>query len=364
MWQEWTQRNQPLSFFDELNRRKVTRVVIAYIVGAWVAAQAADLVADSFNAPDWVMQMIIVLLVVGLPVASVLAWVFDVTPDGIVRAKDDDTSEPALSDMQAFGLIGGMFATAIFVLYLLWPQASSPRPADFDNSIAVLPFANDSVAEENSEFFAVGMHDELLTRLADISQLKVISRTSVMEYRDTTKNMRQIGEELGVVYLLEGRVQRAGDRLRIFIQLIDAATDDHLWQNTYDRELTAENIFAIQAEMATSIAMQLHQTLSPAMIARLDERPTQNTRAYEFYLSGDMYLKRRQPGLAANNSSEQLRKIRSLPLPGRRYPGRIARIYWNGSDSGLCTTSRESQKRSHDCIRVGGESSASPLCYG
>lgn len=319
-----------MSLIDELNRRKVTRVVIAYIVGAWVAAQAADLVADSFNAPDWVMQMIIVLLVVGLPVASVLAWVFDVTPDGIVRAKDDDTSEPALSDMQAFGLIGGMFATAIFVLYLLWPQASSPRPADFDNSIAVLPFANDSVAEENSEFFAVGMHDELLTRLADISPLKVISRTSVMEYRDTTKNMRQIGEELGVVYLLEGRVQRAGDRLRIIIQLIDAATDDHLWQDTYDRELTAENIFAIQAEMATSIAMQLHQTLSPAMIARLDERPTQNTRAYEFYLSGDMYLKRRQPGVAAQQFERAIEEDPKFAVAWAALSRAHTRIYWNG----------------------------------
>ena len=142
------------------------------------------------------------------------------------------------------------------------------------------------------------MHDELLTRLADIAALKVISRTSVMEYRDTTKNMRQIGEELGVVYLLEGRVQRAGNRLHINIQLIDAASDEHLWQDTYDRELTAENIFALQAEMATSIATELHQTLSPEMTARLNEQPTQNTRAYDFYLSGDVYLKRLQADVA------------------------------------------------------------------
>ena len=147
-----------------------------------------------------------------------------------------------------------MFAVVAVILYLIWPQTSPPPPTAFDNSIAVLPFANDSAAEEDAEFFAVGMHDELLTRLADITALKVISRTSVMEYRDTTKNMRQIGEELGVVYLLEGRVQRAGDRLHIIIQLIDAASDEHLWQDTYDRELTAENIFALQAEMATSIA--------------------------------------------------------------------------------------------------------------
>ena len=143
------------------------------------------------------------------------------------------------------------------------------------------------------------MHDELLTRLADIKALKVISRTSVMEYRDTTKNMRQIGEELGVVYLLEGRVQRAGDRLHIVIQLIDATSDENaLAGHTYDRELTAENIFALQAEMATSIATELNQTLSPEMTAKLHERPTQNTRAYDFYLSGDVYLKRLQLDVA------------------------------------------------------------------
>ncbi|MGI9261929.1 MAG: hypothetical protein ACR2QR_07825, partial [Woeseiaceae bacterium] len=271
-----------MSFFDELKRRKVFRVVIGYIVGAWVFVQVADLVADNFNAPDWVMQMIITLLVVGLPIALVLSWLFDLTPAGIVRAEDDDSSEPALSNTQTYSLLGGMFAVVIVILYLIWPQTSPPVPIALENSIAVLPFENDSATEEDAEFFSVGMHDELLARLADISALKVISRTSVMGYRDTTKNMRQIGQELGVVYLLEGRVQRAGNRLRIIIQLIDAATDVHIWQDTYDRELTAENIFALQAEMATSVATELHQTLSPEMSARLNERPTRNTRAYDF----------------------------------------------------------------------------------
>ena len=233
-----------MSFFDELKRRKVFRVVIAYVVGAWVFVQAADLVADNFNAPDWVMQMIITLLVVGLPISLILSWVFDLTPAGIVRAQDEDTSKPALSDTQAYSLFVGMFAVVAVILYLIWPQTSPPPAATLDNSIAVLPFDNDSMAEENAEFFAVGMHDELLGRLADITPLKVISRTSVMAYRDTTKNMRQIGEELGVVYLLKGRVQRAGDSLRIILQLIDSRSDDHVWQETYDRELTAENIFA------------------------------------------------------------------------------------------------------------------------
>jgi TolB-like protein len=325
------QRSQPLSFFDELQRRKVFRVAIAYVVGAWVIAQVAELVADSFLAPVWVMQMTLTLLALGLPISLIISWAFDITPGGIVRA-EEDTGKPALSNAQTYGLLGGMFAVVAVILYLIWPQTSSLPPTAFDNSIAVLPFANDSVAEENAEFFAVGMHDELLTRLADITALKVISRTSVMEYRDTTKNMRQIGEELGVVYLLEGRVQRAGDRLRIIIQLIDAASDAHPWQSTYDRELTAENIFAIQAEMATSIATELHQTLSPEMTAKLNEQPTQNTRAYEFYLSGEVYLKRWQADVAVQQFGRAIEEDPKFAQAWAALSRAHSRAYWDGLD--------------------------------
>jgi len=317
-----------LSLFDELKRRKVFRVAIGYIVGAWVSVQVADLVADNFNAPDRVMQVIIALLVVGLPISLVLAWIFDLTPNGIVRARDEESNEPELSNTQAYSLLGGMFAVVAVVLYLIWPQTSPPVPEVFDNSIAILPFANDSAAEEDAEFFSVGMHDELLARLADISALKVISRTSVMGYRDTTKNMRQIGRELGVVYLLEGRVQRAGDRLRIIIQLIDATSDIHVWQDTYDRELTAENIFELQAEMATSIATELHQTLSPEMTAKLNEQPTQNTHAYEFYLSGDQYLKRRQADVAARQFERAIEEDPEFAIAWAALSRAYTEMYW------------------------------------
>ena len=321
-----------MSFLEEIKRRKVFRVGIGYIVGAWVFVQVADVVADNFNAPDRVMQMIIALLVVGLPISLILAWAFDITADGIVRAQDDDTSKPALSNTQTYSLLGGMFAVVAVILYLIWPQTSPSPPTAFDNSIAVLPFANTSASEEDAEFFAVGMHDELLTRLADITTLKVISRTSVMEYRDTTKNMRQIGEELGVVYLLEGRVQRAGDRLHIIIQLIDAASDEHLWQSTYDRELTAENIFAIQAEMATSIATELHQTLSPEMTAKLNERPTQNTRAYDFYMSGEVYLKRLQLDVATQQFERAIEEDPKFSLAWAALSRAHTRAFWEGRD--------------------------------
>jgi TolB-like protein/Flp pilus assembly protein TadD len=225
-----------------------------------------------------------------------------------------------------------MFAVVAVILYLIWPQTPPSVPAVLGNSIAVLPFANDSAAEEDAEFFAVGMHDELLTRLADITTLKVISRTSVMGYRDTIKNMRHIGEELGVVYLLEGRVQRAGNRLRINIQLIDAASDDHVWQDVYDRELTAENIFAVQAEMAMSIATELNQTLSPELTAKLNERPTQSTRAYDFYLSGDMYLKRWQADVAARQFAKAIEEDPQFALAWAALSRAHTMLYWNEVD--------------------------------
>lgn len=295
-------------------------------------AQVADLVADTFLAPAWVMQMIVTLLIVGLPMSIVLSWVFDLTPDGIVRSPNVETDKPALSERQAYSLLGAMFAVVAVLLYLIWPQTSPPTPAASADSIAVLPFANDSMAEENAEFFAAGMHDELLSRLADISSLKVISRTSVMAYRDTTKNMRQIGEELGVAYLLEGRVQRAGDRLRIIIQLIDSTSDEHVWQDTYDRELTADNIFALQAEMATSIATELQQTLSPEMTAKLNERPTQNTRAYDFYLSGEVYLKRLQLDVAIQQFERAIEEDPKFAIAWAALSRTHTLMYWNVID--------------------------------
>ncbi len=321
-----------MSLFSELNRRKVFRVAIGYVVAAWVIAQVADLVADTFLAPAWVMQMIVTLLVVGLPISIILSWVFDLTPDGIVRSLNVDTDKPALSEGQAYSMLGAMFAMVAAVLYLIWPQTSLQPPEAEENSIAVLPFVNDSATAEDAEFFSEGMHDELLTHLADIGSLKVISRTSVLAYRDTTKNMRQIGDELGVVYLLEGRVQRAGDELRIILQLIDSKSDEHVWQETYDRKLTAENIFALQAEMATSVATELRQTLSPAITAKLNERPTQDTRAYDFYLSGNQYLKRRQAELAVRQFGRAVEEDPTFALAWAALSRAHSRAYWDGID--------------------------------
>ena len=294
------------SIWGELKRRNVVKVAMVYAVVTWLLMQIVDTAAPALHLPDWTLSLITLLLIVGFPFALIFAWAFELTPEGIKPSKSVESTDNDLQTIsRKLGItIIGVLALAVGFMFLdnyvfessdespamaLEESNSSPplRP-----SIAALPFVNASVATENSAFFADGMHDELLTRLAGITTLKTISRTSVMEYRDTTKNMRQIGEELGVTNLLQGRVQQAGDMLRITVQLIDAATDESIWQEIYNRELTAENIFAIQAEMATAIATALQQTLSPEQTEQLNARPTLSTRAYEFYLIGNDYFRR------------------------------------------------------------------------
>jgi adenylate cyclase len=189
-------------------------------------------------------------------------------------------------------LLVAVFAVALVAAITIGLYQGNNTPTRDLRSIAVLPFSNQSAAEENAEFLAAGIHDDILTQLAKIRGLKVISRTSVMEYRDTLKNLRDIGRELGVATILEGEVRRAGDWVRINAQLIDTENDEHLWAESYDRALTAENVFAIQSEMAASIAAALHATLSPEEAARLNAIPTRKTLAYEYYQNGRDYIRR------------------------------------------------------------------------
>jgi TolB-like protein/tetratricopeptide (TPR) repeat protein len=281
-----------MSFLGEIRRRNVFRVAVAYTAIAWALIQIADIVYPAFELAPWVMQASLVMAAVGFVVTVVLAWIYELTPEGIKRTEDAPAGQrtPRLAGRKLdFVIIGVLVLGLAFVVvdqYVIEEGISSAR-----RSIAVLPFENRS-SEEEDEYFAGGMHDELLTRLAKIGSLKVISRTSVLEYRDSPKNMRQIGEELGVATILEGGVQRAGDDIRINVQLIDAQTDEHIWAEVYDRELTAANIFAIQREMAFSIAGTLQATLLPEEVARLNDVPTNNMRAWNFYLSGNDYYNR------------------------------------------------------------------------
>jgi TolB-like protein len=304
-----------LSLFNELKRRNVFKVGVAYAVTAWILLQLVDVVGDILALPEWAPKLILLLLVIGFVPAVIFAWAFELTPEGVKREKDVDRSQsitPKTGKKLNNAILGLM---ALAVVYLLFDKFSednepgselisqpstentasveektTPAPIETEpviskQSIAVLPFDNRSNREED-QFFTDGIHDDLLTTIARIGSMKVISRTSVMEYRNTTKKLPEIARELGVANILEGGIQRSGNQVRINVQLIDANTDEHLWAEIFDRELTANNLFAIQSEISKSIAEALHATLSPEEEQRIDTRPTDNLAAYDAYLRG------------------------------------------------------------------------------
>jgi TolB-like protein len=287
-------------FFQELKRRNVYRVAAVYGVIGWLLVEVASVIFPTFSAPEWVMQVFTSLMILGFPVALIFAWAYEITPEGIKREKDVDRSQ---SITHATGRKLDFTVIAVLAAIIVWfavdkfflPGELPPDTTDnaLDRrSIAVLPFANRSSEQDNAQFFADGIHDDLLTLLANLGSMKVISRTSVMEYRDTTKNLKTIGQELGVATILEGSVQRARNQVRINVQLIDASTDEHIWAKTYDRTLTAETLFAIQSEMASSIAGQLEAALSPEDQKLLERRPTRNLEAYNAYLMAGQFFAR------------------------------------------------------------------------
>lgn len=287
------------SFLGELRRRNVFKVAVAYAIVGWLVIQIAATVLPIFETPGWILQVFTFLVILGFPLALIFSWAFELTPEGLERTRVVPQTESITHvtgrklNLVIIALTAVGIAFLAFDRYLL-EEAPTAVVADIsldENSVAVLPFDNRSAREED-QFFVDGIHDDILTQLARIGSMKVISRTSVMSYRDTEKNMRTIGAELGVATILEGGVQRAGDTIRINVQLIDAATDEHLWAETYDRMLTVENVFAIQSEMATAIATELQASLSPEDVVRLASAPTQDTRAYDFYLSGNDYFNR------------------------------------------------------------------------
>ena len=285
------------SFFAELKRRNVYKVAVAYIVAGWALAQGLAQVLPVFNVPNWVIQLLVVLIVMGLPIALGLAWAYELTPEGIKRTTEVHYTASAPAHKKRAWLyvviIGAFVSIGLFFLgrYSAAPTQNAAVDASA-KSIAVLPFENLSDDKQNT-YFADGVQDQILTNLAKVSELRVISHTTARQYKSSLpRNLRQIGQQLGVSYILEGSVQRAGDRLRIAAQLIDARTDSQIWAETYDR--TAADLFAIQSELAESIVAQLQAKLSPQQKAAIEQRPTQDLVAFELYLRAkqlvDSYL--------------------------------------------------------------------------
>src|SRR5215467_7390545 len=264
-------------FFEELKRRKVYRVAIAYIVAGWALAQGLAQVLPVFDIPNSLIRVVIGLLLLGFPVALVLAWVFDVTPEGIKMTPTVVSPGPHRRRNIVMLAVMGTVISATAGFFLL-PRASARK---IDKSIAVLPFENLS-EEKTNAFFADGVQDEILTNLARIADLRVISRTSVMQYKSgIARNLREIGQQLGVAHVVEGSVQRSGNRVRVNAQLVDVRTDRHLWGQTYDRDLA--DVFAIQSEIAKSIADQLEAKLSPIEKDAIERPPTTDVTAFDLY---------------------------------------------------------------------------------
>ncbi|MDQ6764928.1 MAG: tetratricopeptide repeat protein [Verrucomicrobiota bacterium] len=280
----------PRRFFEELKRRNVYRVAVAYAVVSWLLIQVATQVSPYFEIPNWAVRLLILLLIIGLPVALILSWAFEITPEGIKRTEDvpGDQSIARRTGRKLLALVS--VVAAISMALLLYrqagPSASEAKlnvaaPGLPEKSIAVLPFANLSANQEN-EFFTVGMQDEILTDLGKVADLKVISRNSAAIYKPgAPRNIREIAEQLGVTHVLEGSVQRSANRVRATAQLIDARTDVHIWAEHYDRDLT--DAFAIQTEIAEAIVRELRAKLSPSEKAAI-ERPMPNPEAFDLYL--------------------------------------------------------------------------------
>src|SRR5881296_2429174 len=274
------------TFVIELQRRKVYRVAAAYIIAAGFIIQVGSAVFPAWELPNWTFRLVVVLLLIGFPISLILAWAYDVTPQGI-RA----TPAPTTSGSHRRRNLIMLIATGIIISagagFFLLPRASARK---IDKSIAVLPFQSLSDEKENA-YFADGIQDDILTNLSKIGDLKVISRMSVMSYRgDALRNAREIGKALGVGALLEGSVRRAGNRVRVSVQLINANSDEHIWAEDYDRDLT--DVFAIQTDLAQKIASALQAKLSRNEKARLDNRPTKNPDAYLLFVQAHDYANR------------------------------------------------------------------------
>jgi TolB-like protein len=279
------------NIFTELKRRNVYRAAVAYGVVAWFLTQLTTQVFPFFEIPNSAVRFVVIALAVGFPIAMLLSWLYELTPEGIVRTEDVDPAQ-ARSVQRASGRILDFIIIGVLLLVIAMlivgqrPFYRQPREAISQKSIAVLPFENRSEEKANA-YFADGIQDEILTRLSKIADLKVISRTSTQHYKTAPENLAEIAKQLGVAHILEGSVQKSGDSVRVNVQLIKAANDSHLWADTFDRKLT--DIFSVESDVAKAIADQLRAKLTGEEEQVIAAKPTENTEAYDAYLRGLAY---------------------------------------------------------------------------
>jgi TolB-like protein len=289
------------NFFAELKRRNVYKVAVAYAVVSWLLIQIATQVFPFFEIPNWAVRLVVLVLIIGFPVALILSWAFEITPQGIKRESEISPNE-SITHHTGRKIVGitvvlAVIAAGMLAFQLLRSKSTvtprqseaatdsrtSPAPAVPEKSIAVLPFDNLSDEKANA-YFAEGIQDEILTRLSKIAALKVISRSSTQKYKSAPDNLREVGRQLGVANLLEGSVQKIANAVHVNVQLIRVATDEHVWAESYNRKL--DDVFGVEGEVASAIAQQLKTTLTGAEEKAVTDKPTQNVAAYDAYLRG------------------------------------------------------------------------------
>lgn len=336
----------PRKFFAEVRRRNVYKVVVAYLVVAWLLVQVATQTFPFLEIPAWCVRLVIALLLLGFPVAVIFAWAYELAPEGLKQSEGLSSPEGKPTGVRRLNsfLIGILFCAAGFLAFQRFRPGEAVVASAMDKSIAVLPFDNFSDEKENA-FFADGIQDDILTSLAKIRDLKVISRTSVIPYRGTGKNnLRKIAEALGVSKVLEGSVRRGGNRVVVSVQLIDARNDHHIWANRYDRLL--EDSLGLQGELASEIAAELRATLSPEEKLQVETKPTGNPDAYLLYLKARGYESNpdrlfEDYRIAERLYGEAIQHDPAFALAHARLSATIARIYhWFDS-----TTDRKAQIR-------------------
>lgn len=282
-----------MNFFAELKRRNVYKVAVAYIVAGWALSQGIAQVFPVFDAPNWAIRLLVLLIIIGLPIALVLAWSFELTPQGIKRT---DAADAVGQHSRGYTwiyivIVAAAFSIGLFFLGRFSAGNKTVSPAGISNkSIAVLPFDNLSRDPDNA-FFAEGVQDEILTRLAKVADLKVIARTSTQKFKSAPENLPDIAKQLGVANILEGSVQKAGDQVRVNVQLINALTSAHLWAEIYDRKLT--DIFSVESDIAKTIADALKAKLTGSEMKMMTMTPTENPEAYQLYLQGRFFWNKR-----------------------------------------------------------------------
>src|SRR5437764_766038 len=327
------------NFFTELKRRNVYKVAIAYAVVSWLLIQAASIFLPAFDAPSWVMKIFIIVIIFGFPVALIFSWAFEITPEGI-KLESEIASNKSIARRTGRKIVAvtialAVVAAALFV-YQVVRSRSTSTPQNTasaarteaptvppNKSIAVLPFDNLSRDPDNA-YVCEGVQDEILTRLAKVSDLKVVSRTSTQHFKSSPDNLPQIAKQLGVVHVLEGSVKKSNDQVRVNVQLINALTDAHLWAETFDRKLT--DIFAVESEIAKTIADTLQAKLTGSEKQMMAAQPTNNTEAYELYHKGKSLWEKRSGDNIPKAIAYYEQAIARDPNYGLAYAG-LAKAY-------------------------------------